>query len=142
MRSLTRWSVWLLIATSLIHIASGLIGGATLLADVGRDGVFDAIGADDERQAWLWFTLFGWLALVVGLLARSLERRTGAVPAFLGWHLLAMAVLGIVLLPASGFWLVLVLALLILWSARRADAEGADGGDATERTRGRLGMSG
>src|SRR4051794_37248973 len=46
-------------------------------------------------------------------------RRTGRIPALVGCWTLGLAVLSLVLLPASGFWLALGVGILALVAARR-----------------------
>ena len=131
MSRLARWLGPLLIAASLFHVLTGLVSASGDLAAIWRDGVFDTGGANLERQVSLWFILTGWMGVLVGQLVRTHQRRTGTVPAYAGWQLLAMSIVGIVLLPRSGFWLILILALLTLWVSyheRTRPVLGAAGG--------------
>lgn len=84
-----------------------------------RAGYLDTIGRDPERNAALWYLTTGALLVVLGQHARSTQERTGELPRSLGWGLLAISGPGVVLLPASGFWLVLGQGLLVLSGARR-----------------------
>ena len=66
--------------------------------------------ADPPKLAALtffWSISFGLALLVVGVLVRDLDRRGQPVPRVVGALLLGMAVVGAVLVPASGFWLVI-----------------------------------
>jgi hypothetical protein len=47
--------------------------------------------------------------------------RTGRIPALVGWWTLGLAVLSLMLLPASGFRLALGVGILALVAARRDD---------------------
>jgi hypothetical protein len=68
-----------------------------------------------------WFLMFGFPLLFLGHLCAWVERRLHhRVPAFVGWELLALSLLGIVLDPDSGFWLVLGVAVYMLVRSRRA----------------------
>jgi Family of unknown function (DUF6463) len=44
---------------------------------------------------------------------------TGRLPAFLGWSLLALGAAGVILMPVSGFWVVLPQAVMMIVVARR-----------------------
>jgi hypothetical protein len=57
----------------------------------------------------------------LGHLAHWVIRRTGRIPALVGWSTLALAVLSLVLLPASGFRLALGAGILALVADRRYD---------------------
>ena len=98
--------------------ALGVLGFRRTLAAIHRARYLGAIGRDPERHAALWCLTTGGLLIALGQLARSTQARTGSVPRSLGWSLLAIAAPGVVLLPASGFWLVLWQALLILFGSR------------------------
>lgn len=69
---------------------------------------------DLPALAFFWSLCFGAAIGLFGLAIRALERR-GPVPRSLGVALLALSLVGGVLAPASGFWLLLVPA----WSLTR-----------------------
>ena len=65
----------------------------------------------------------GIALLALGELARWTVRETGRIPSRLGGWLLGMGVTGIVLWPASGFWLVAAVGAIALRAA--GEREGA-----------------
>jgi hypothetical protein len=106
----------LLVATGAIHCligiavglgATGELGGRNLFADVGHDGVVNAIAPDPTRMAMFWFLFFGFAVVVLGDVIHVFERRGLTLPASLGWQLGALGLAGALMIPASGFWLVL-----------------------------------
>lgn len=109
----------LLIGIGILHTLTGILGFRPTFAAIARDGVFDTIGGDVERQAALWFTLAGLMLVVLGLFMRWTLRRTGSLPRSLGWGVLSIAVIGIVLMPRSGFWSLVPVGLLAIVSAER-----------------------
>ena len=109
----------LLVGTGLLHIALGLAGGAKPLAGIRRDGVTNAVDPHPERQAWVWYMFTGWLLVALGQVVRWGQRRDGVLPAALGWHLTAIGAVGAILMPLSGFWLILAQGVLALRTARR-----------------------
>ncbi len=57
--------------------------------------------------AAVWFFLFGQLLFIVGQLMRSYEKDvTKQYPIWIGLNLLLLTLVGVILMPASGFWLV------------------------------------
>ena len=113
-----RYAGQLLMGTGVLHTVLGVLGFRRTLVELHRARYLGAIGRDPERNAALWCLTTGALLVALGQLARSTQARTGDVPRSLGWSLLAIAAPGVVLLPASGFWLVLGQALLVLCGAR------------------------
>jgi hypothetical protein len=106
----------MLLAIALLHQLVGLVigfgfdpsvggpGPAPLVAMAG-DGWIGSVGADPWRAAITWFLLWGFLLALVGLLAHQTERAGGRLPASFGAAFGALCVVGIVLMPMSGFWL-------------------------------------
>ena len=114
----------LLMATGGLHLLVGLFFYAGPLAAIARDGFYNAVTPNlvvpaFDRDAAFWFMLFGVMLLILGALMRWVQGRLGTLPAFLGWSLLALGAVGVVLMPLSGFWLVLPQAVLVLAVARR-----------------------
>ena len=112
-----RWTV----AVAVLHTAFAVIVMRDPLIEVARRGYFDAIGRDAEIAAPVWFILFGFLLFILGLAITALERSLpeGRVPIELGWGLLLLCAIGLVLMPASGFYLALVPAIAIIARARQ-----------------------
>lgn len=113
------------------------------LAAVAGDGFFAAVEigpAHLDREVAFWHLVFGFTVLVLGGLIRWTQARTGTLPSFLGWSLLALGVFGAVLVPVSGFWLLPPLAVLMLVTARHEESQArnvneAMGGTGTEKRR-------
>lgn len=117
-----RWIGRSLIAVAVIHSAFALIAFRPTLADIVRRGVWNSVGEDPLRGAVAWFVLFGAVLLLFGIAIDALERSEAIRSApSLAWGLLVLAVLGTVLMPVSGFWLVWpAVAGLFVKSTRRA----------------------
>jgi len=71
-----------------------------------RSGFVNTIGEDPMRGAVAWFVLFGGALAMAALAIDALEAR-GAPLRGMGLGMLALVVLGIAWMPASGFWLAL-----------------------------------
>lgn len=106
-----RW----LIGVSAIHTVFAIAVFGSVLASIVERGVFNTVGADPMTGAVVWFALFGAMLFVCGLAIAALEEASsGQIPRSIGWSLLVMAVVGVVLMPASGFWLVFPPAVAVL----------------------------
>lgn len=109
------WIGHWLMSVAAIHTLFALLVFQKPLLDIVQRGVFDTVGQDPMTAATVWFLLFGpplaLLALAITPLERNHEARTLRR---LGWGLLALCVLGLVLMPASGFWLALPPAIALI----------------------------
>ena len=96
-------------AIAAAHTLFGLVVYHSTLADLVADGVVNALGYDAMRAAVVWFLLAGFFMATTGAAIDQLEAQDlQAKLAPLGWALLGITLLGIVLMPASGFWLMLI----------------------------------
>lgn len=121
-----RWIGRWLMGISLFHtVVAGLLFGKDLVAVASR-GAFHTIGTDPQSGAAIWFFLFGTLLFLSGLALDSLERSSvRPIPKAIGWSLLTLGVLGVTLMPVSGFWLALPPAWAILVAKTSESARSA-----------------
>jgi hypothetical protein len=105
-----RKQVWIgrwLMAVAALHTVVGVVMGAPILVDIAQRGVFNTV--TDERPLVgmvTWFLLFGALLALLGMAIDSLERSAqfpGARALGIGTTL--MTLVGVILMPVSGFWL-------------------------------------
>ncbi|HNX72269.1 DUF6463 family protein [Rivihabitans pingtungensis] len=106
-----RWRGRALCAIAGVHTLVAGVEFAPVWRELWAAGVVDSVGRDPLRGAVAWFFLFGVLLALLGLAVDELERQTPA------WHsptlavgLLVLVVIGVTLMPASGFWLALPVA--------------------------------
>jgi len=112
-----RW----LIGVAILHTLFAVVMFGKALWSVIQRGVFNTVGTDQLVGVIVWFVLFGGVVFICGLAVSALERLSpGPLPKSLGWSLLALATVGVVLMPASGFWLVFPPAIAVL--ARKTPA--------------------
>jgi hypothetical protein len=121
MTSLAKKRPWMgrwLLAVAALHTLFGLLVFAGPLQKMLSRGLFNAVGADPLLAAATWFLLFGAPLALLGQVLSLLEHQSHLDPALLrplGWGLLALWALGVLLMPASGFWLVLP----VVWALLR-----------------------
>jgi hypothetical protein len=100
------WKGSWLMGVAVIHTGFSVAVFSKELREVAARGVVDSVGTDPMIGAVVWFVLFGAVLFICGQAVAKLEQATlGELPKPLGWSLLALATLGVVLMPASGFWL-------------------------------------
>lgn len=107
-----RW----LVGVALVHTALSLVVFREVFASVLSRGVLATVSSDVATGLAAWCVLFGGALLLCGLAISALERAaSGApLPKSLGWGLLTLALAGVILMPASGFWLAFPPALAVL----------------------------
>lgn len=114
----TAWKGLWLLAVAAIHTLFAAIVFPPQLEEIVRRGVIDSVGTDPMAGAVAWFVLFGAVLALLGWAVLLIERHAAPAPGLLrplGLGVLALALLGIALMPASGFWLVLPPALAMCW---------------------------
>lgn len=99
-----------LVAIGVVHTLVGLAFFGDVAGPILRDGVFNTVGphTSPDRGIAFWYFMNGFLVLIVGGLLHHLERAGVGAPRFLAWSLLGLAVVGCVMIPASGFWLLFI----------------------------------
>lgn len=106
-----RW----LIGVAILHTLFALVVFNKIFLTVMQHGVFNAVGNDPMTAAAVWFLLFGAALALMGMAIHSLEQNGNYTSArAIGTGLLLMTLLGIILMPASGFWLALPAAIALL----------------------------
>jgi hypothetical protein len=109
----------MLIAIALLHQVVGVVFYGAILTEIVRAGIINSVVAPYwDRDAAFWFFMFGGLLFVIGWFARWSYQHVGQYPSFMGWSLLIISAIGVVMMPASGLWLVIVVALLMIRDTR------------------------
>ena len=120
----------ILMAIAVLHQVVGIVMGLGLdpnipftgqppLAAMFHDGVVNSVGLDPWRQAITWFLLWGLVFGLLGFTTHQAERRGVRPTRSFALLLAALCIVGIVLMPVSGFWMGLVPAALAYHRAER-----------------------
>lgn len=126
----------MILGTATLHVAVGFVLENPFGAMVG-DELVGSVGDDPERSSALWYMTAGLILFALGGLARWTVRETGRVPARLGVWILVGSVPVILLIPASGGWLIAavgVIAVLAARGAARGEGSRAGADEAPVRT--------
>jgi Family of unknown function (DUF6463) len=102
-----RWTGRWLLAVGALHTAFGLAVFREQVALLARSGPWNALADHPESELAFWFILSGWLMVLAGGLADALEGQGVAPPHWFAGGLLAVVLVGLILMPVSGFWLLL-----------------------------------
>jgi hypothetical protein len=112
---MSRWIGRWIVAVSAIHTIFGVTVFRAVLAEIARAGIWNSIGEGPMRAAVAWFLLSGFFMAVLGLTVDTIEQSGQQRPLrAAGIGLFLTIIVGIVLMPASGFWLLLPPALAMI----------------------------
>lgn len=115
-----RFSGYWLYVTSIIHVLVGVWLYAEPLKNIAQSGFFNAVEPFCDRNTAFWFLMFVPLLFAIGQLCCWAQIQGIALPIFLGWCLLATSIVGIVLMPISGFWLLIPPSVLIIIASHQS----------------------
>ena len=100
------WRGFWLMAVAFIHTVFALLMFADDYRSLYDNGIINSITSVQVHGA-VWFFLFGQVLFIVGLLVRHYELAMECnIPRSISINLLLLTVIGVVLMPASGFWLI------------------------------------
>lgn len=109
-----------MIGVSILHTLFALVVYRIELTVIVEREVFNALKGDSAAGIVACFLLFGILLFVSGIAIYTLERlHVVVLPAPLGWSLVLLVALGVMLMPASGSWLVFPPAIAAIMRNRR-----------------------
>ncbi|MEK6279415.1 MAG: DUF6463 family protein [Acidobacteriota bacterium] len=115
----------LLTVIGALHILGGIWVGRSTLARIFRDGFIGEadsflghLPARTEKELVFWFLFWGMLMMLLGQLISWIEKQGMRPPAFIGWELMASSLVAALLMPAVGFWLVLLPAFMLIREAK------------------------
>jgi hypothetical protein len=122
---MNRLSGRLLMVTAVGHALVGVVLFRQSLAAILADGLVNAIqppfyAAEPhfDRIAAFWFLLFSPVLFLLGQITnRAVERKDSSILGLVGWNLLGIGLVGSVVLPVSGNWVLIALAAIVLRAA-------------------------
>ncbi len=95
------------------HTAVGVAFFGSVYRELLARGLYNTINSEKAGLA-VWFALFGAVLFVVGMLISALESNNSSIPKSVSFALFLITVLGVVLMPVSGFWLMFPAIAVIL----------------------------
>ena len=123
MKNLWKLSGLFLIITSILHNLVGFIMGWEVLKDIASEGFYNTVSGRHDRNAIFWFIFSGFTMMIIGKMMHDyIKTNNKPLPYYLGIYLLILSITGCIIMPISGFWLVLPQALIIILAARKSSA--------------------
>ena len=100
-----------LFAVGMIHLSFGLVFMHDTLALLWSEGLWNSVNGQPPREQVFWFLCTGIMLLIVGVLVNQVEGQGLTVPRFVTWMFTGLVVVGVVVMPISGIWLLIPPAL-------------------------------
>ena len=115
-----KYSGIFLVATGIIHTVFGVAVGKDYLMAIVKNGFFNSVGDDADFGVIFWFLICGIVVIILGqTLHYYIKKEQQPAPVSLGYWLLGLSVIGCMIIPASGFWLFIPQAFIILFAKRK-----------------------
>lgn len=113
-----------LFAVGVIHSLFGFLFMRNTLVVLWSEGLLNTVNGQPAREAVFWFLCTGLLLLIVGVLVDRAEKHRLAMPPFVTWSFAVLTIIGVVVMPISGIWLLIPPAAGMVF--RRRQPEDAD----------------
>jgi len=115
-----KYSGILLVATGILHSVVGIAMGKEYLWGIIKAGLINTAKDDDfATGVAFWFLICGIFIIILGqALHYYIKKERQPAPNLLGYWLLGLGITGCIIMPASGFWLFIPQALIILFAKR------------------------
>ncbi|MBD2260335.1 DUF6463 family protein [Pseudanabaena sp. FACHB-2040] len=113
------------IAIAIIHVAVGLAIYFPQWQAIAQAGWFNVVAPDPlapvfDREDAIWFMTITPFLLILGQLCLWADQQKLTLPISVSGILLASSITGIFFIPISGFWLVLIPSVMMLYSSKAA----------------------
>lgn len=109
----------LMFLTGIIHTIVGVILGYSAINEISHREYFNVIAQNINLEYHFWFIFCGLIIIMLGqLLHVFIQKTQEPAPKFLCYSIMTISIIGCILIPASGFWLFIPQALIILFPAK------------------------
>ncbi len=108
------WKGNSVVIISILHTLFAISNFGSIYLDMIKNGFFNSATTASSSLA-AWFFLFGILMLPLGILIRNFEYKAVPIPLSVVVSLLLLVILGAVVMPVSGFWLLFPPVLVMLY---------------------------
>ena len=110
-----------LFAVGVIHLSFGIVFMHETLALLWSERLWNTVNGQPIREAVFWFLCTGIVLLIVGVLVNQVEREGLAIPRFVTWSFAGLVVVGVVVMPISGIWLLIPPAAGMVFRRRKSE---------------------
>jgi hypothetical protein len=109
-----------LFGVGVIHLSFGLSFMHDTLALLWSEGLWNTVNGQPPREAVFWFLCTGVVLLIVGVLVNQVECEGIGIPRFVTWTFAGLVMVGVVVMPISGIWLLIPPVVGMMIRSRKA----------------------
>ena len=113
------WIGKTIVIIGVIHSVFGFAVLHSTLAELVSEGLVNTVNGQPMREFTFWFLFFGFLAIIFGAFVDWCERQQINLPHFFGWSFFALTLAIVVIMPASGGWIMFVPAVGAILRSRQ-----------------------
>lgn len=113
-----RWIGLYLMVVGVLHTIVGTVLFRPTLQSLVQEGVWNTLGKIPERHLAFWYLMVGLALIVLGALVDWNEKNRTPLPVRLAVGLAVIALVGVVMMPLSPFWLLVPAAIAIAFRSR------------------------
>lgn len=105
-----KWIGKILFIIGITHSCLGLFAFRDSIALMLHDNLLNTISMNSNapKEAAFWFFITGLALMLIGALVNWIEPQAIGMPPFLPWSLAAITATGLIVMPVSGFGLLLI----------------------------------
>lgn len=115
-----RWIGIYLMVIGVLHTAVGTVLFRPTLQRLVAEGVWNTLGKVPERHLAFWYLMVGLALIVLGALIDWNEKNRVPLPGRLAAGVALIALVGVVMMPLSPFWLLVPATIAIAYRSRMA----------------------
>ncbi len=117
---LWKYSGTFLVITGILHTIVAILINRNTYLEILKSGLININSKDQTLGFSFWFFMAGILLIFWGATIQYyIKKEQKPAPLFLGYAMLAFAIIGCLMIPSSGFWLLIPQALIILFAKRK-----------------------
>lgn len=106
-----RWIGRTVLGIAAVHTLFGAVFFRATVLTVLREGVVGTIADQPDRGAMFWFFYTGFALALIGMWMDEREAEARTFPGYLVTSLAVLTGAGVLIMPASGFWLLIAPAI-------------------------------
>ncbi len=116
MKDLWKYSGWYLLIVGIIHNVVCWFFVKDIVIIMLHDGLLNTVASQIDRNAAFWCLFAGVFLMFIGLVwQQQINQFQKPLPKIAAWGLTLITIISLLIMPLSGFWIVLPLCIIMLY---------------------------